>query len=264
MWTYRPAGQPVPTKPLSDLTPGHSASSPWNRVPSNGSQTAISHTPADRRADPRQTPVTPISDRRVYGKAAGRRSAILRSCCGMGALYLVGMAAGALGCGLLDEPLDTYLHYYTQIHLDLRTAGNAPMVFSMEFLSLLCQLTALLLSGFCVLGVGLVPIILLLKGAGTGIFIACIVSQTGIAKGVMLYTLLLWLPEFAGALLVILMGTFALRVASGLLRSCLGQTPQTLRQSARNLLHRYWVLCFFAIWVCGSAALLSLVFGRLF
>lgn len=182
----------------------------------------------------------------------------------MGCLYLAGLAAGSLCSQVLSEPLLTYARYFASIDLGLRTAGNAAMVFSVGFLSLFCQLTLVLVAGFCVLGIGLIPITMVLKGAGAGIFTALLYQQLGTAKGLVLQALVFWLPETLGSLFVILLSSSALHVSCGLLRCCLGQGGSSLGSASRRLVHRYLTICFISMMVCGLSVLLTLVFGGLF
>ena len=184
--------------------------------------------------------------------------------CVMGCLYLAGLAAGSLCSRMLSEPLLTYARYFASIDLGLRTTGNAAMVFSVGFLSLFCQLSLVLISGFCVLGIGLIPITMVLKGAGAGIFTALLYQQLGAAKGLVLQALVFWLPETLGSLFVILLSAFALHVSCGLLRCCLGQGGSGLGAASRRLIHRYLTICFVSMLVCGLSVLLTLVFGGLF
>ena len=188
----------------------------------------------------------------------------LRTGCVMGCLYLAGLAAGSLCSRVLSEPLLTYARYFASIDLGLRTTGNAAMVFSVGFLSLFCQLTLVLIAGFCVLGVGLVPITMLLKGAGAGVFTALLYQQLGPAKGLLLQALVFWLPETLGSLFSILLSVSALQVSCGLLRCCLGQSGGSLGAASRRLIRRYLTICFLSMLVCGLSVLLTLAFGGLF
>lgn len=189
---------------------------------------------------------------------------MLRTACVMGSLYLAGIAAGALCSRFLGGPLLTYAQYFASTNLGLRTAGNAAMVFSVGFLSLFCQLTLVFISGFCVLGVGLIPVTMVLKGAGMGVFTALLYQQLGPAKGLLLQALVFWLPETLGSLLVILLSAFAVHVSAGLLRCCLGQCGNSLGTASRRLIHRYLTICFVSMLVCGLSVILTLVFGSLF
>ena len=92
------------------------------------------------------------------------------------------------------------------------------------------QLTLVLMLGFCVLGCGLIPLFLVVKGAGTGCFFALLYTQVGTVKGLFLQALIFWLPEVLGSLIVILLSAFALRVSLGLAQGCTGQFPPALRQ----------------------------------
>lgn len=158
----------------------------------------------------------------------------------------------------------TYVRYFTSIDLTLRTAGNAAMVFSVGFLSLFCQLTLLFVAGFCVLGVGLIPVTMLLKGAGAGIFTALLYQQLGPLKGLLLQALVFWLPETLGGLLTTMLSVSALQVSCGLMQSCLGQGGSGLCSASRRLLRRYLTVCFVAMLVCGLSVILTLIFGGLF
>lgn len=188
----------------------------------------------------------------------------LRCACMMGFLYLAGLAAGSLCSRLLSEPLLTYARYFASIDLSLRTTGNAAMVFSAGFLSLFCQLTLVLIAGFCVLGIGLIPVTMVLKGAGAGVFTALLYQQLGPAKGLLLQALVFWLPETLGALIAVVLSTSALQVSFGLFQCCMGQAGTNLEIASRRLIHRYLTLCFVSMLVCGLSVVLTLVFGSLF
>lgn len=192
------------------------------------------------------------------------KPASLRTASVMGCLYLCGLAAGSVCSRILQEPLLTYARYFTSIDLGLRTAGNGAMVFSVGFLSLFCQLTLVLIAGFCVLGIGLLPVTMLLKGAGAGVFTALLYQELGAAKGLLLQALVFWLPEVLGSLFVIMLSSSALQVSCGLLRCCLGHNGAGLRTASRRLIHRYLAVCFASMLVCGLSVILTLIFGRLF
>lgn len=182
----------------------------------------------------------------------------------MGFLYLAGLAAGSLCSRLLSEPLLTYARYFASIDLNLRTAGNAAMVFSAGFLSLFCQLTLVLIAGFCVLGIGLIPVTMVLKGAGAGVFTALLYQQLGPAKGLLLQALVFWLPETLGSLIAVVLSASALQVSFGLFQCCMGQAGTNLEACSRRLIHRYLSLCFVSMLVCGLSVVLTLIFGSLF
>lgn len=284
MWTYRPADStPTPReKKLQDPAPYSAARLQPSSAPFQTQNGAAPHrqsafgqeqhttgaVQSGRRPESMPRTVYETSDVPTAHKARivtqSRPSRTLRTACVMGCLYLAGLAAGSLCSRMLSEPLLTYARYFASIDLGLRTAGNAAMVFSVGFLSLFCQLSLVLIAGFCVLGIGLIPITMVLKGAGAGIFTALLYQQLGAAKGLVLQALVFWLPETLGSLLVILLSAFALHVSCGLLRCCLGQGGSGLGAASRCLIHRYLTICFVSMLVCGLSVLLTLVFGGLF
>ena len=218
--------------------------------------------PPPRPPKPKPAPA-PLPSHAVKAGAAHRRRAN-RLACGMGALYLAGLAAGAVCVSFLSEKLLAYAAYFTQFNLNLHKTGNQPLIFSTSFLSLFVQLTLVLMLGFCVLGCGLIPLFLVVKGAGTGCFFALLYTQVGTVKGLFLQALVFWLPEVLGSLIVILLSAFALRVSLGLAQGCTGQFPPALRQSSKCLVHRYLALCFAAMVPCACSVELSLWFAGIF
>lgn len=282
MWTYRPTDSAPYEKEPRTTIPKATASSlrqsePDFRRQSEGprlqpARTERSQTDAGAGLTQKESAQQPVWDMsgkqsdalrlRAAYRPKSRRT--LRSACVMGVLYLAGLTAGSLCTQALREPLLTYARYFASIDLGLRTTGNGAMVFSVGFLSLFCQLTLLFIAGFCVLGVGLIPVTMLLKGAGTGIFTALLYQQLGPAKGLLLQGLVFWLPETLGTLLVIALSVSALQVSCGLLRCCLGQGGAGLGAASRRLLRRYLTINLVSMLVCGLSVVLTLVFGGLF
>lgn len=214
------------------------------------------------RPAPAPTPARPKPLARTA--AVGRRKAGNRLACGMGALYLLGLCIGAACSRFLSSTLLTYAEYYTQFSLNLHKTGNQPLIFSTGFLSLFVQLTLLLVLGFCVLGCGLIPAFLLVKGTGTGCFFALLYTQLGPVKGLFMQALIFWLPEVLGSLVVVLLSVYALRVSFGLFSSCTGHIPPSLRQNSKRLVNRYLILCFIGMMPCICSVTLSLWFSGLF
>lgn len=275
MWTYRPAE----ITPIQHNKEFHSAAKhPEQSRPQPSSaafsaqagttprQAAFKEEKHRQRSGyaPQKVAEASVATQKLHFTAQTKPSRMLRSACMMGSLYLTGLAAGALCSRLLSEPLLTYARYFASIDLGLRTAGNAAMVFSTGFLSLFCQLTLVLIAGFCVLGIGLIPVTMLLKGAGAGVFTALLYQQLGPVKGLLLQALVFWLPETLGSLIAVVLSASALQVSCGLLRCCLGQTSAGLGAVSRRLVHRYLALCFVSMLVCGLSVILTLVFGSLF
>lgn len=266
MWTYRPSDTVITQRPPQQ------PAAPVKTPLSVRQQPIQPQRDAPRPAEPadRQvrtggtTPNVFAQTMRRQRFSAASRPAMLRTACVMGGLYLCGLAVGSVCSRILSEPLMTYARYFASIDLGLRTTGNGAMVFSVGFLSLFCQLTLVLIAGFCVLGVGLIPITMLLKGAGTGVFTALLYQQLGAAKGLLLQALVFWLPEVLGSLFVILLSASAFHVSCGLLRSCLGHGGNGLGTAARRMIRRYLAVNFAAMLVCVLSVLLTLVFGRLF
>ena len=264
MWTYRPEGAvPAPAaRPAASSAPAQapSVSRPApgaaQQTPQKPADTGTSRVPAKSR-DQASMP-------RPAARRAGRRTAPGTAALAMGALYLVGLGAGSLCSGVLREPLVTYADYAASIQLELHRAGGPAMVFSAGFLSLFCQCTLLAVFGFCVLGVGLIPLVMLLKGAGTGVYLALLYSRLGAAKGLLFQALVLWLPEVLGSLLVILLSVSALQLSRGLAGCCVGGSAQTVRPCCRRLVNRYLAVCLACMLPCGLSAILSLLFGGLF
>ena len=278
MWTYRPTdtADPLPGKqpPVPRATnvassvrtqPGNTdrrGNSSFAPLPSKDAAKAnFTHSDAqhERVAWASGTGKPPQTVHTVSPK----KPALRRTCVILGGLYLCGLAGGALFSRALSEPLMTYAQYFASIDLGIHTAGSGAMVFSVGFLSLFCQLTLVLMAGFCVLGVGLIPITMALKGVGTGVFTALLYQEMGAAKGMLLQALVFWIPEVLGSLLVILLSGYALQLSSGLLRCCLGHSAGP-GMAAKRLLHRYLAIAFATMGVCGLSVALSLVFGRLF
>ena len=258
MWTYhpenalpanppaRPAGPPQAGQKTEQKTPPRQVAP---QAPTTGQ--ALSAPPK-----PARLPAAEWRERRML---SSRRLYRL-----LGGCYLTGVLLGALSPRFLGGVLRTYAEYAAGIQLNLYTQGQGALVFSAGFLSLFCQLSAALLAGFCVLGVGLLPLLLAVKGVGNGLFLALLYQQAGPAKGLLLQALVFWLPEVLGCLLLLATSCMALQLSHGLLRHCRGLCGQDLPRSAKKLLYRYLAACFGAMTVSGLALLLVLVFGRLF
>ena len=277
MWTYRPADStpqqhekkapsatayPASARPRPSSVPYRAASETTggqpgirrDRIPAKQAQARFSAEPAQETARIGADPV------RTQQKPPRR----IRAACVLGCLYLLGLTVGALCSRVLSEPLLTYARYFAAIDLGLHTSGNAAMVFSAGFLSMFCQLTVVFVSGFCVLGAGLIPVTLMLKGAGAGVFTALLYQELGLPKGLLLQALVFWLPEVLSCLIALVLSTSALHVSLGLLRCCLGQSGTGLGAVSRRLVHRYLALCFASMLVCGLSVILTLIFGSLF
>lgn len=281
MWTYRPADSSTPIQQKNGPRAATAHTEPIDRLSAAASherRSSVQQPAAFIRAQQQRAALDESLLREEKARAKGfglsvtarpghaqvRPARMIRTACVLGGLYLAGLAAGSLSSRFLSEPLLTYARYFASIDLNLRTTGNAAMVFSVSFLSLFCQLTLILIAGFCVLGLGLIPITLVLKGAGAGVFTALLYQQLGPAKGLLLQALVFWLPETLGSLFVLMLSSSALHLSCSLLQCCLGQTRSGLGGASRRLIHRYLTICFVSMLICGLSVLLTLVFGSLF
>lgn len=259
MWTYRANEQQTSPKPVA--RPSEAAATSVFNEPKKmiiESGTAQSST-TKRPAVTEMKTQTPQLTRLQRKQRRGRRIT------GLGSLYLAGLLCGAVSNRYLSKQLMEYANYYANFTLQLHQQADKTLVLSTNFLAMFVQLTLFLLLGLCVLGCGLIPIGLFLKGTGTGLFLTFVYGQLGTVKGLFVQALIFWLPEVLSSLIIIALCACALQVSVGFLQvCCFGKATIALPQTIKRLVKRYLVLCLVSILPCGMSALLSFLFGGLF
>ena len=181
----------------------------------------------------------------------------------LGASNLAGLLAGSLLYIWGGEELAPFMEYFTQASVDQRQSGVLGSIFSTAFLSALAQLTAALLMGFCAFGGPLLFLLVAMRGVSIGGICAVLYAQSGM-KGVLLYTLLFWLPDMIFSLLLIVLSCSAVALSNTVAANCLGAASPGLRLKAQRLMARYLTVSVVCILPSALAGLLGRVFGPIF
>ena len=164
MWTYRPADSSTPIQQKNGPRAATAHTEPIDRLSAAASherRSSVQQPAAFIRAQQQRAALDESLLREEKARAKGfglsvtarpghaqvRPARMIRTACVLGGLYLAGLAAGSLSSRFLSEPLLTYARYFASIDLNLRTTGNAAMVFSVSFLSLFSFLFMFLVEG---------------------------------------------------------------------------------------------------------------------
>lgn len=275
MWTYHAPEETqvsAPLKPAVDATadyftqfehetPQRQERSKLKEISPQSASNFNETKPSERTNEPKRTSEMHIK-KQIYCSQQQRKKNKLAQ--GLGALYLLGLLFGAVCSRFLSATLLEFANYYASFMLRLYQQSDMALVFSTNFVALFAQMSLFLLMGLCVLGCGLIPIGIFVKGIGTGFFWAFVYSQLGTIKGMFMQSLMLWLPEVIASLLMITLCVAALRVSVGLLQICVGKSVETLSKEAKQLIKSYLLLCLLGAIPCILAAVLSSLFSGLF
>lgn len=179
-------------------------------------------------------------------------------------LYVLGIFTGTFVCQFCNSQILNYLKHYTTSTVARFTEKQYLIVFSTGFLSLFFQLTLIVLSGLCVLGILFIPGICFLKGIGTGCFFSLIYLEFGFAKGLFLQILFFLIPEIMGVILVFSISLMSWNVSKNLFNGCFRIPHNKLSEYFKKMLYRYIKLCLFCSCPCTISILSAFIFSPLF
>ena len=151
---------------------------------------------------------------------------------------------------------------FAQYYLDRQNFTAFGTVFATLFTAAFAQLTFLVLSGFCALGMGLLVLFFALKGALLGLCTAALFAAGG-AKGLVIYWLLTWLPEIALLLLTLYQAACAAGVCGGVFHIAMGNSMPHygIVSEVRTCLKSYIATSFLSVLFCGLGAGAALFFA---
>lgn len=178
----------------------------------------------------------------------------------LGGLYLCGLIAGSVMTTFSNNSFSEYSHYFANFSLSFYQIAKSNAIFGMRFLTVFLVLTVSFLLGFCAFGKWLLPLVLFLKGAGTGCFWIECIENMGFAKGFLAQILIFLLPEVIGVILIILLSKYALQISSMLWDCCRNCVCPMVKIKARQLTNVYLINCLAAI----APSLLLVILIRLF
>lgn len=242
MWTYK-AGQEKAAPEKAGPAPKQPAEA-WGRSTGTQSKTADRQPPA------------------ILPKAKGLPAAAQKHGLLFCAAYLAGLLAGSFALRLLGQDAAEYASLYRDARLELFRTAAPLQIFSGQFLAAFLQLSLTALCGLCALGVPLLLLLLMVRGAAFGCFCAALLAEHQ-AKGALILAALFWLPEVFGALLQVLLSVWAMRSAQQLGMLCFGKNGPRRPETPRRLMNAYLSLCLCALLPCFLSAILALLFGPL-
>ncbi len=249
MWTYQNGTFSAPGATAQPRTSGHDQR-PADAASWQTARTASTGAPAAGR----QVHLAGVKRRR-------RTAPLTRTLC---LLYLAGLAVGSIVSRFCSATVLQYARYYINASVDRFLQRQYALLFSSQFLTLLMQLALLLVTGFCVFGIGLIPAFFFVKGVGNGCFFALLYDQFGLGRGVFMQLLFFLLPQLMGFLMLLAVGLLAWKVSRGLFLGCTRRPDGRLFNSCKTLLHRCLVMSLFSALPCLLSILSAFVFAPLF
>lgn len=251
MWTYRcpPSASPVSN---TDKPP---QINPTNRM-TNVSPSPVLLTPPAEKAHVQAA--TPEKERNIRPGSQTKTARTRRGNGLVGVLYLSGLGCGIAAVQTLPQ-LTPFLTLYGRNLAQSGTQVSSDMLFSAGFLGYMGILMALLLAGMCAFGSPLVLGLIFLRGLWESAYIALLCTQS-MWQGILLYTLVFWLPGLLSIGFQLQFAAEALRMSRLLRQNCLAAGSPALRPSVK----RFWLrfLTFGALGV--AAALLQVAFFLMF
>ena len=169
------------------------------------------------------------------------------------ALYGFGLLLAGVLTAFSGTRAQRFLQYFAAALLAQYTSGTVLHLFSTLFLAAAFLLILLLLLGFCAFGAPLIAALLMAKGIGSGVLIRQFFASFG-WKGLLLYMLLMALPDLLLSFCLCLLGRDAMRSASALLHGLQNSTAPQEDTHMRYLVRRCLRLCLLQILSCGLTA----------
>lgn len=182
----------------------------------------------------------------------------------MSFIYTLGIIIGIIISKLCNSIILDYMKCYVTNTIARFIKKQYTLIFCTEFLSLFFQVTLIVLSGLCVFGFFLIPIIALLKGIGTGCFFSLIYLEFGIAKGFFIETLFLLIPEIIGVIFLFSISKPAWNLSKDLLNGCLRIQNVRLAENFKTMFYQYLKLCCISIFPALFSILTAFIFSPLF
>ena len=216
MWTYRcppaaSAAEPTPPKPLSAIPTQH----PIGTIVQPPVSMASQKRQIPKTTTPKPEPTKQESVQPPAGSNAIKRKSVL----GPAVIYLVGLAGGMFACQTLPQ-LAPFLTLYSQNLEQVQAGTGADMLFSLGFLGHIGVLLALFLCGLCAIGTPLIGLVFLLRGMWESAYLASFFAQSS-WQGVLLYTIVFWLPGLIFLGFQLQFGADALQISRRIRKSCL-------------------------------------------
>lgn len=180
------------------------------------------------------------------------------------AFYLLGIFLGTLWGPDAGSWLQGYAQYYVDSQIARFFEQQAGLIFCAHFLALLLQLFLAALAGFCAFGVLILPGIILLKGIGSGFFMACLYLEYGIGKGACMELLFFFLPQMLGLFLLLCQSAVSWSLSRSILGMCIRNRGLHLASGSKRVLSRFLLCCVLAPVPCAIAAISSILFAPLF
>ena len=179
-------------------------------------------------------------------------------------VYLTGVLLGSLWRPDPDSWLWNYAQHYVELQITRHLEHQLTPIFCAQFLALLLQLMLTALAGFCVFGVALLPVLILLKGIGIGFFTACLYLEYGLAQGAGMELLLFFFPQLLGLFLLLSQSVVAWRLSRELLAVCIHNRGTRPLTESKRVLSRLLLCCCAALLPCILSCICSVLFAGLF
>lgn len=179
-------------------------------------------------------------------------------------LYLTGVLLGSLWRPDPDSWLWNYAQRYVEFQITRHLEHQLTPIFCAQFLALLTQLMQAALAGFCVFGVALLPVLILLKGIGVGFFTACLYLEYGLAQGAGMELLLFFFPQLLGLFLLLSQSVVAWRLSRELLAVCIHNRGTRPLTESKRVLSRLLLCCCATLLPCILSCICSVLFAGLF
>ena len=191
---------------------------------------------------------------------------IHRSICllALSLVVLTGVLLGSLWRPDPDSWLWNYAQHYVELQITRHLEHQLTPIFCAQFLALLLQLMLTALAGFCVFGVALLPVLILLKGIGIGFFTACLYLEYGLAQGAGMELLLFFFPQLLGLFLLLSQSVVAWRLSHELLAVCIHNRGTRPLTESKRVLSRLLLCCCAALLPCILSCICSVLFAGLF
>lgn len=254
MWTYR-----------NDQTPNSAAQEPRFTFTANSSVHTSAKMSFSEKAfqEPTHSPVTTIG-KTSHSQRPIRLKKQFRAFTLGALLYLTGVLLGSLWRPDPDSWLRDYAQHYVELQVTRHLEHTLTPIFCAQFLALLLQLLLAALAGFCAFGIVLLPVLILLKGIGTGFFTACLYLEYGLAQGVGIELLLFFFPQLLGLFLLLSQSTAAWGLSRELLAVCIHNRGTRPLTESKRVLSRFLLCCCAALLPGTLSCICSVLFAGLF
>lgn len=255
MWTYRNEQSSIPT-----AQPSHTPFEPVKSATDDGIKQSRTQSQTVTRTMRNPLPTERFHSIRHADRTRKRPGPFTFGA----ALYLLGIFLGTIWGPGAGSWLQGYAQYYVDSQITRFFEQQSGLIFCAHFLALLLQLFLAALAGFCAFGVLILPGIILLKGVGTGFFIACLYLEYGIGKGACMELLFFFLPQMLGLFLLLCQSAVAWSLSRSILGMCIRNRGLHLASGSKRVLSRFLLCCALAPVPCVIAAVSSILFAPLF